>query len=205
MNDLTAGFEQPTNKEVIALRKTRLASTRGHIIIVEPGVPTRIPQALFLEAAKCGCVDYSPEMFNAFENAMAKAKETVETDDGSDPMQVADKHLKDAVRTVLLAAQDDPGLLTGQGVPRVPAVRAAFEELCARAQVNPQVNVNADLVQDYFLRVQEIAEGVELDMSREGGSTPDPRPMGANLADEEVGGDVEEMLARVDDVEVVNA
>ena len=45
---------EATSKEILSLRTVRLASTRGHVAIIKPGIPTRIPNALFLEAAKTG-------------------------------------------------------------------------------------------------------------------------------------------------------
>jgi hypothetical protein len=187
--------QKPTHKQVLSLRDVRLASTRGHVILVDAGVPTTIPEALFVEAAKNGCVDYSPAMIEAFKSAVERAESLADGEEPKDSMDVINKLAKDAVKHVMLAAEDSPELLTAQGLPRVPVVRAAFETLCADAGVNGDVKITLDLVQDFYLQVQEEGDAVELDRSKEAGR-PAPVPKG-NLADEEVGGDVSEMLERV--------
>jgi hypothetical protein len=184
---------EQTHKQVLSLARVRLASTRGHIIIIEAGIPTTIPAALFLEAAKKGCVDYNPQMIEAFKAAMANA--TKQPAEGTNPaaknidvMQIA----KDAVRQVLLAGQKEPELLTSQGLPRLPAVRAAYDMVCGEKHVDTELKITTDLIGTLYLAIQEEAKPAE---------APTPRyPAGVPTGDlegEEVGGDIEGTLSRV--------
>jgi len=199
----------PTHKKVLALSRTRLAGTSGHVVIVEAGKPTRIPAALFLEAIKCGCVDYNPAMIKAFNDALvaAAAEEEAEagdqTSDEEEKVGVAEinKMLMDAVRQVLIASETSPEVLTAQGMPRVPVVRAAFDNTCAELEIDPGVKVTSELVEEMYLRVQEQAEAVEHDVSKEGNRYPADL---SGLGDGEVGGVTDELLERataVDDID----
>lgn len=186
-----------THKEVLALRRTRLASTRGHIIIVEPNIPTRIPAALFLEAAKCGCVDYNPQMLEAFKQAMANAAAAEVTGvpvvkDVIDVTRLA----KDAVRQVLSHGSKEPELLTSQGLPRLPAVRAAYDMLCSEKHVEPELKITTDLIGTLYLDIQEEMKPEAPAAAR----YPTGVPAG-DLEGEEVGGDIEDTLSRVADQE----
>lgn len=186
-----------SHKEVLSLRRTRLASTRGHIIIVEPNIPTRIPAALFLEAAKCGCVDYNPQMLEAFKQAMANAAAAaVEGKPAVKDIIDAAKLAKDAVRQVMLAGAKEPELLTSQGLPRLPAVRAAYDMLCGEKHVEPDLKVTTDLIGSLFLEIQDEIKPEAPAAAR----YPTGVPAG-DLEGEEVGGDIEGTLSRVADQE----
>jgi hypothetical protein len=186
-------------KEVLSLRQVRLASRRGHIIIVQPGIPTQIPEALFLEAAKNGCVDYNPQMVEAFKAAVASAARN----DAASPAVTktavdAAKLAKDAVRQVMLAGMKGPELLTSTGLPRLPAVRAAYDELCGVNHVEPELKITTDLIGAMYLDIQD--EGVPEKAEDSSSRYPAGIPAG-DLEGEEVGGDLEGALARVSDTE----
>lgn len=180
---------EQTHKQVFALKETRLASRRGHIIVVPPQTPTKIPRALFVEAAKNGCVDYSDEMVAALTSAAKSAKvATREADSEVDFLALA----KSAVSHVLLAANKDPELLTSGGVPRLPAVRAAFEELCAAKRVKSDLKITSDLIARITVDLQSEVKPAELEQSR----YPDGIPTG-DLEGEEVGGVDPDVLERI--------
>src|SRR5690606_24118581 len=67
---------QTDSKLILSLRDVRLASTAGHVIRVKKNTPTRIPKALYVLAAQNGCVDYNPQMIEAFKAALAQAEGT---------------------------------------------------------------------------------------------------------------------------------
>ena len=180
-------------KTVLSLRDVRLASTAGHIVQVKAGVPKRIPNVLFLEAAKNGCVDYNPQMIEAFRAAVERAESMEDTDNVDD----VDRMMLDSVRQVLLAADDNPMLLTQDGSPRVPAVRAAYEHICATNHITSDVKITPDLVRDYYLRItEEIKPAPQAEAPR----YPDGIPQG-DLEGEEVGGIDDELLESLSDVD----
>jgi hypothetical protein len=134
-------------------------------------------------------------MIEAFKQAMANAaaaeasgapskKESV------DLMRVA----RDAVRQVMLAADSEPELLTAAGLPRLPAVRAAYDMLCDEQHVDAELKVTTDLVGTLFLEIQE--ESKPAPQAESATRYPGGVPEG-DLGDEEVGGDVEATLSRV--------
>jgi len=186
---------ESTHKQVLALRATRLASVRGHIVLIPAGEPTWIPKALYLEAAKNGCVDYNPEMIAAFQAAIDKVKEG---ELGEDMVDV-DKIAKDAVRHVMLASATNPGIVTTTGVPRVAAVRIAFEELCADQGVKSDVKITTELVTDYYLQVQEEDDLTKAAVTEE--ARYPEGVAGGDLEGEEVGGDIDAVLETVAPVE----
>jgi hypothetical protein len=134
-------------KKIISLRDVRLATTTGHVALIKARIPTEIPEALWLEAARNGCVDYSAEMVKAFAEALKDIA-------GSDEDQVFDpaQQVREAVRNVMLFGKDDH--FTAQGVPKVMAVRAALE---AEGET-PDVPVTKDLVYDFYLELEGESE-----------------------------------------------
>lgn len=182
---------QPSHKEVISLRRTRLASTAGHVIMVEPGVPTRIPKELFVVAAQHGCVDYNPAMIEAFKSAMSQA---TESRNHSAPRVEVDvtRLIRNAVTQVLVAAKEDSTLVTSAGTPRVPAVRAAFNELCVAAGIEADgTKITQDVVATVYESLKQTDEGSE----SQGTDSVDRYP--SSLEGEEVGGLDEDMLERM--------
>lgn len=174
-------------KQILSLRKVRLASTSGHVIIVEPGIPTEIPEQLFVEAAKQGCVDYNKQMIDAFRVAMENAATEAEVSLAAPSIDLVDL-VRQSLKQVLLA--DDKTLLTSAGVPRVPAVRAAYEVLCAQHKVASELKVTPELVTDLFLNLQGENEPV----------SNERYPVGVENdldGDDEVGGVTDDLIERV--------
>jgi hypothetical protein len=188
---------EQSHKEVISLSRVRLASTRGHIVIIEPTTPTRIPAALFLEAAKKGCVDYNPQMIEAFKFAMAKAAQAEGSEPNANETSPIEpmKFVKDSVRQVLAAGASEPELLTAQGLPRLPAVRAAFDAMCGEAHVDTDVKVTTELIGTIYLEIQEELKPTPALTAR----YPSGVPQG-DLEGEEAGGLDEATLERLSQI-----
>ena len=191
-NTAPTQHEGPDSKDVLSLRTVRITSVQGPCAIVEAGKPKRIPRALFLEAARNGCVDYNPEMVQAFRNAVLASSEA-ESKENADAVSY-DRLMKDAVRQVLIAAEEAPELLTRNGTPRVAAVRSAFDSACAELDVTPDIEINRELIETVFEQVDAADTASALDRSKEGGYIP---PSVDRLGDGEVGGLDDDLLARV--------
>jgi hypothetical protein len=199
--DLQKVDDIPMFKEVISLSRVRLASTRGHVIIVEPGVPTRIPQALFIEAAKAGCAEYSSEMAKVFQQAFdgsEELKQEIKKEEiAADPdLTRLSELVRNAVQHVIQASAANPDLVTSNGQPRIPAVRAAFDAICASEGVDVELTINAEVVRDAMADIGALSSTAEYDTSKEGDRYPSEL-----LSDDEVGGDLDAMLDRVADLE----
>lgn len=172
------------SKQVISLARVRLASRMGHVVIVEPSKPTSIPEALYVEAAKAGCVDYNPQMFEAFKKALEQAAKqedsAVPAAEPIDPMGL----VKNAVRHVLIAADSAPELLTSQGLPRLPAIRAAFDKLCAEVPTTVDLKITSEMISLIYIEIQDETR------EQSAGAAESRYPKGANDGDltEEVGG-----------------
>jgi len=177
-----------THKKVLSLSDVRLASTKGHVVLVPANEPTLIPAALFLEAAKCGCFDYSEEMLEALKAAVAKA-EAVEPEDKPEPIDFM-KFAREAVRQTLSAGKSAPQLLNSAGLPRLPAVRAAYRQILDNAQLKSDLKITSALVDKLVLEVTDEAKPSPLAKDADD-------EFGGDLEGEEVGGDIEAVLARV--------
>lgn len=208
---VAAPIDAPS-KMVFSMSTVRLTCTKGQTAIVQAGVPKRIPRALFLEAAKAGCVDYDPRMIAALQAAVAAAE--VAGEDGADDAPDFLSLAKDAVRQVLLSAIEEPTLLTANGTPRVAAVRAAFELACENSGITTEFEINKELVESLSKEVLEAENAAELNTatlgekdlraigdSRYSGTMNQDPPPGGDLEGEEVGGDVGELLDRVAEAE----
>jgi hypothetical protein len=186
-----------TGKQVVSIANVRLASTAGPVILVEAGKPTWIPNVLFSEASLRGCVDYDPRMIEMFRSLEAGVTgEPSPT--GPDQQGLAET----AVRQVLIAAADSPELLaTTTNLPRVPAVQAAFEAICANNGVEPEFKISRDIVTAIYERIAKTEDagnpnpGVAVEHTDSGAS------LGGDLEGEEVGGNVNDMIERVVGIE----
>ena len=173
-------------KKVIALQETRLSSGTGHDVVIPARIPTYIPWPLWEDAARNGCVDYNPALANDMIKALQEATELDKASDvdvkaASDPRAL----IVEAVRSVMLIG--DKSAFTGAGVPKVAAVKVALDRVRADQGVKVDVALDREIVYDVFLELQDVKP--------EAAAVPDI-PAGA-LGDEESGGDVEDMLARV--------
>jgi hypothetical protein len=100
-----------------------------------------------------------------------------------------------AVRQVLIAAANSPELLAATTqLPRVPAVQAAFEAICADNGVKPEFKISRDIVTAIYERISQTEDTHAPNPGVAVNSEPS---FGGDLEGEEVGGDVEDMLSRV--------
>ena len=179
-------------KKVISLQNVRLASTSGHIILIPARKPTRIPDALYLEAAKNGCIDYDPKLAKAFVEAMAAAANEADEEAAFDPSGL----IREAVRKVMIFG--DKKSLTKDGIPKVAAVRSTLDILLAEEQISVDVAVDREIVYDMFVELQDVVANEKAASELVQAS----KPAKGDLTGEESGGDVDAMLDRVEPVEV---
>ena len=179
-------------KKIISLKDVRLASTTGHIILVKARKPTRIPDQLYLEAHKNGCIDYDPKLAQAFVEAMAAAANEGDEKAAFDPSGL----IKESVRKVMIFG--DKKTLTKDGIPKVTAVRSALDILLAEQEISTEVAVDREIVYDAYVGLQDVVDrekaATELVAISSGAGA-------SNLTGEEAGGDVDAMLERVEAVE----
>jgi ATP:corrinoid adenosyltransferase len=197
MNEEINPNEAPT-KVVWSPNTVRLSSTKGATAIIYAGQPKRIPRSLYMEAMKNGCVDYNPQMIQAFKSAIARAE-----NEGYEPTESTFDvmgELKTAIRQVMLAAGEQPELLTADGSPRVAAVRTAFEDACSNVNEDPgQIEVTRELVIQLHQEVVAADNVTRYDTTKMGAAdrVANEVPRGADFEGEEVGGDLDDMLSRV--------
>lgn len=177
-------------KKIISLQDVRLASTSGHIILVPARKPTRIPDALYLEAAKNGCIDYDPKLAKAFVEAMAAAATEADEEAVFDPTAL----IRESVRKVMIFG--DKQALTKDGIPKVAAVKSALEILLAEEEISVDVAVDREIVYDMFVELQDAVANEKAASELVAASQH-----GGDLEGEEAGGDVDAMLERVEAVE----
>lgn len=149
-------MKQQTHKRVISLKDVRLASTSGHIIPLEARVPTEIPEPLFLEASKQGCIDYNAQTIQTLKETLAALESDEEIQSLSDPRNI----IKEAVKTVMIFGT--PEAFTAEGVPKVLAVKASIE-----SDSPLPIPVDRELVYDLYLELEGTAVEVAAPNTRD--------------------------------------
>lgn len=155
---------QETHKRVISLKDVRLASTKGHIAILKAKEPKEIPEPLFLEATKAGCIDFNAKTIQTLRETLKALEEDDSIISFDDPRAI----VKDAVKTVMVYGEADA--FTAAGVPKVLAVKASLDSDTA-------IPVDRELVYDLYVELD--GDGVSV------GSPPEPEV--AAPADDDLG------------------
>lgn len=129
-------------KKFFSMRTVRLTGTSGHTAIVKATKPTLLPEVLWMEAIRRGCIEFDPEMITAAaEAAKAAAQEEVEAEATVEPKVI----VRRAVQQVLML--DDPSALTNEGVPKVAVVK--------RLVGDPSIQIRSEMVYDLFLELTD--------------------------------------------------
>lgn len=129
-------------KKFFSMRDIRLTGTKGHTALLKANKPKLLPEVLWLEAARKGCIEFDAELIKA---AAEAAKEAVTEEEAtSDPRG----KVKRAVQQVLML--DDPQTVTKEGVPKVAVVK--------RVLADPDIQVSSELVYELYFELTETLE-----------------------------------------------
>lgn len=102
-----------------SLRSVRIASTTGHVLLIEPGTPVAIPPSMHEEAYAAGCVPV---------DSVEHTKPLVPQGDERE------RSIIDAIH-VLIAKGDDSKFRKTDGVPKVAAIEELFGFAVAGAEI----------------------------------------------------------------------
>lgn len=178
------------HKQFFSLRSVRVANTSGYCVQIAANTPTELPEPLWPDAFRAGCMEFDAKLIKA-------AADAIKAHAGKPPAAAGKPTKRDNAAIVRQAVQEvlesgDPGAVTKVGVPKLSAVRARVAKLGGASE-----GLTSDAIYDIFVELQDSqAEEAAEETTAQRREVPDESGLAdSDGIDEIVGGGVDALLS----------